>query len=188
MVSVEAAVFIEMGSAIGMVEVPTAYMLSGNAEKDFPSFALHVRMASYARDFTRAKKIAGGYTNAWCSQDADKVAVFFAPNGSLTINGGPPSIGRAAIAAAAQSFMLAFPDLRVRMNRLVQAGNRVEYHWTLTGTNTGPGGTGRAVEIDGFESWRMGADGLVEESLGSFDADDYERQISGGSQVEPEGE
>jgi len=34
----------------------------------------------------------------------------------------------------------------------------------------------------------MGADGLVEESLGSFDADDYERQISGGSQVEPEGE
>jgi hypothetical protein len=74
------------------------------------------------------------------------------------------------------------------MNRLVQAGNRVEYHWTLTGTNTGPGGTGRAVEIDGFESWRIGADGLIEESLGSFDADDYARQISGGSQVEPEGE
>jgi hypothetical protein len=24
----------------------------------------------------------------------------------------------------------------------------VEYHWTFTGTNTGPGGTGSAVRID----------------------------------------
>jgi SnoaL-like polyketide cyclase len=128
---------------------------------------------------TELKAFAEGYTNAWCNQDAGKVATFFAPNGSLTINGGAPSTGRAAIAAAAQSFMLAFPDLRVQMNRLVQAGNRVEYHWTLRGTNTGPGGTGRAVEIKGLESWLMGAEGLIEESLGSFDANDYERQISG---------
>lgn len=128
------------------------------------------------------KRFAEGYTDAWCTQGPEKVAAFFAADGSLAINGGPLSVGRSAIAAAARSFMLAFPDLRVAMDRLVWVGERVEYHWTLTGTNTGVGGSGRPVRISGFESWRMGADGLIEESLGSFDAKDYEQQISGGSQ------
>ena len=30
-------------------------------------------------------------------------------------------------------------------------GVALEYHWTLTGTNTGPGGAGHAVRISGFE-------------------------------------
>lgn len=126
----------------------------------------------------RLKDFAERYTAAWCSQDAERVAEFFAPGGSLTINGGQGSVGRPAITEAAQSFMTAFPDLCVRMSRLESVGDRFEYHWTLTGTNTGPGGTGRAVRISGFESWRFGVDGLIQESLGSFDAADYERQIS----------
>jgi uncharacterized protein (TIGR02246 family) len=126
----------------------------------------------------RLQHFAEQYTAAWCSQDPAKVAEFFADGGSLTINGGPPAVGRAEIREAARSFMTAFPDLRVTMNRLAPAGESVEYHWTLTGTNTGPGGNGRAVRISGFESWRIGSDGLIEKSLGSFDVDDYERQIS----------
>jgi hypothetical protein len=132
-----------------------------------------LQISSELRDF------AERYTAAWCSQDPDKVAAFFSANGSLTINGGPPSLGRAAISRAAKSFMTAFPDLYVTMDRLARAGDRIEYHWTLTGTNTGPGGTGRTVQISGFESWNIGADGLINESVGSFDADEYERQISG---------
>ena len=128
---------------------------------------------------TELRNFAERYTAAWCSQDPAKVASFFEPGGSLTINGGKPSIGREAIAEAARSFMIAFPDLRVAMNRLEAAGKSVEYHWTLTGTNTGQGGTRRAVRISGFESWRLGANGLIKESLGSFDADEYQRQISG---------
>ena len=120
------------------------------------------------------------YTAAWCSQIPDEVASFFEPNGSLTINNGVPAVGRAAISEAARSFMSAFPDLRVTMDGLVSAGDRVEYHWTLTGTNAGPGGSGRAVRISGFERWRLGAGGLIGESLGSFDADEYDRQICGG--------
>src|SRR6516162_4342067 len=116
---------------------------------------------------------AARYTSAWCSQDPGAVASFFARDGSLTINDGSPSIGRPAIAAAAQSFMTAFPDLRVAMGRLVRTGDRIEYHWTLTGTNTGPGGTGRAVRISGFESWRFDPDGLILDSQGHFDAADY---------------
>jgi len=42
------------------------------------------------------------YTEAWCSQDPASVAEHYAPEGSLTINGGPPSVGRAAITEAAR--------------------------------------------------------------------------------------
>jgi len=55
----------------------------------------------------------------------------------------------------------------------------VHYHWTLIGTNTGPGGTGKRVQISGFEDWRFGADGLVTESAGHFDGAEYERQLKG---------
>jgi len=119
------------------------------------------------------------YTAAWCSNSAASVAAHFVEGGSLAINGGEPAIGRAAITAAAQGFMSAFPDLVVKMDRLEVDGSRVEYHWTLTGTNTGPGGTGRSVRISGFEHWRMGADGLIEVSKGQFDEVEYQRQLSG---------
>ncbi len=104
---------------------------------------------------------AARYTAAWCSQNAASVAAFFSPQGSLTINSGTSSIGRAAIAAAAQSFMSAFPDLCILMDHIIERGDRTEYHWTLIGTNTGPGGTGNLVRISGFESWQFGADGLI---------------------------
>ena len=119
------------------------------------------------------------YTAAWCSKNAASVAAHFAEGGSLAINGGEPAIGRAAITAVAQGFMSAFPDMVVNMDRLEVDGSRVEYHWTLAGTNTGPGGTGRAVRINGFEHWRIGADGLIEESKGQFDEAEYQRQLSG---------
>ncbi len=130
--------------------------------------------ADELRDFGRR------YAAAWCSQDPAQVASFFSPNGSLTINGGEPAVGREAIAEAARSFMIAFPDLRVVMDDLRERAARVEFYWTLTGTNTGPGGTGRPVRITGFEEWLIGEDGLVSASFGHFDAADYARQLAGG--------
>src|SRR5262249_20258827 len=100
-------------------------------------------------------------------------------NGSLTINGGPPATGRAAIADAAQSFMSAFPDLVVEMDGLSDRQGKTIYRWTLSGTNSGPGGSGRRVRISGFEEWLIGADGLVADSQGHFDDADYHRQIEG---------
>ena len=91
------------------------------------------------------KSLAVRYTEAWCSQNAASVAAFFSPEGSLTINDGPSAVGRAAITAAAQGFMTAFPDLVVSMDRVDVEGQRAVYHWTLTGTNAGPGGTGKKV-------------------------------------------
>jgi uncharacterized protein (TIGR02246 family) len=130
---------------------------------------------------TRLREFARRYTAAWCSQDAASVASFFSPNGSLTINGGTPSVGRTRIAEAAHGFMTAFPDLKVCMDDLVERGDKVVYEWTLEGTNRGPGGTGNRVRVSGFEEWRIGDDGLVAESLGDYDAAEYQRQVDQGT-------
>jgi len=127
------------------------------------------------------REFAARYTAAWCGQDASSVAAFFAPGGSLSVNGGAPAVGRDAIAALAQSFMTAFPDLHVTMDQLLVEDGGTEYHWTLSGTNTGPGGTGKRVRISGFERWRIGADGLIAESQGQFDDTDYRRQLEFGA-------
>lgn len=118
------------------------------------------------------------YTEAWCSQEPARVASFFGEDGSLTINQGPPSVGRAAITGAARDFMDAFPDLVVRMDGLDRDGDGYVYRWTLTGTNTGAGGSGNRVRISGYEEWTLGADGLIARSLGHFDEADYQRQIA----------
>lgn len=125
------------------------------------------------------RDFATRYTAAWCSQHPESVAAFFSQDGSLRVNDDPPAVGRNAVAEVAQSFMTAFPDLSVVMDDLLLQGDQAEYHWTLTGTNTGPGGSGRRVRISGFEKWRIGCDGLIASSQGHFDAAEYRRQLSG---------
>jgi uncharacterized protein (TIGR02246 family) len=131
-------------------------------------------------DSQQLHDFARRYTEAWCSQDPGQVAAHFAPGGSLTINHGAPSVGRTAITEAAQSFMTAFPDMRVLMDELRIEDDRAEYHWTLVGTNTGPGGTGNRVRISGFEEWTIGDDGLIARSLGHYDQTEYDRQLEHG--------
>ena len=131
-------------------------------------------------DPVELQQFAARYTAAWCSRDAKSVAAFYSPNGSLSVNGDAPAVGRDAIAQLAQSFMTAFPDLYLDMDTLVMQEEGGEYHWTLTGTNAGPGGTGNRVRISGFERWRIGADGLIAASQGQFDSADYRRQMDHG--------
>jgi uncharacterized protein (TIGR02246 family) len=123
------------------------------------------------------RAFAERYTAAWCSRNSASVAAFFSPNGSLTINDGPPAQGRAAIAEAVQSFVDAFPDLVVVMDDVAERDGKTLYSWTLTGTNTGAAGAGKRLCISGFEEWRFGYDGLIAESHGHFDAADYRRQL-----------
>jgi predicted ester cyclase len=148
------------------------------------------------------KNFAKRYAEAWCSQNPESVAAFYTENGSISINNGPPAVGRAAIAKEAQAFMTTFPDMVVTMDKLVCDEEGTKFHWTLTGTNTGPGGTGKRVRISGYELWKIdnGAggsratwtgkpervdeqggesinNGLIAESKGRFDAADYERQL-----------
>ena len=122
---------------------------------------------------------ASRYAKAWCSQHPEKVAAFFAERGSISINNGPPAVGRAAIAKEAQAFMTTFPDMVVTMDKVVHDEEGTKFHWTLTGTNTGPG-TGKRVRISGFELWKIDNDGLIGESKGRFDSAEYERQLKHG--------
>jgi uncharacterized protein (TIGR02246 family) len=132
-----------------------------------------------ARD--RLDAFAGRYTEAWCSGDPARVAEHYEPAGSLTINAGAPAVGRDAITEAARSFMVAFPDMQVLMDELRIEGDDVEYHWTLVGANTGPGGSGHRVRISGFEEWTFGHDGLIARSQGHYDQAEYDRQVEHGA-------
>ena len=59
---------------------------------------------------------------AWTSRNPASLASFYAETAALTVNGGPPSVGRAAIAATARGFMTAFPDMVVKMDEVSQDG------------------------------------------------------------------
>ena len=130
----------------------------------------------------KLRDFAARYTAAWSSRNPTNVAAFYSPAGSLTVNRGTPAVGRSAITEVAESFMTAFPDMRVVMNEVLVRGDGAEYHWTLIGTNTGPGGTGHRVRISGFELWQIGADGLIASSQGHFDSSEYQSQLERGVQ------
>ena len=124
------------------------------------------------------------YADAWSGKDPVKFAAFYDENGSLTVNGAS-SVGRAAITATARAYMAAFPDMVVRLDSLRQEKDQTIFHWTWTGTNTGPGGTGKAVNLRGYERWTIGANGLIAKSDGHFDNDEYQRQLKGNSPPNP---
>lgn len=56
------------------------------------------------RDAEQLRAFAKRYTAAWYSMDPARVAGQYAPERSLTINDGPPAVGRAAITEAARGF------------------------------------------------------------------------------------
>jgi hypothetical protein len=127
-----------------------------------------------AYDRQQVANLAASYTEAWCSQAAARVAAHYVPGGMITINEGEP----AAIADVAPSFIAAFPDIEVVMDDLVYRDDVVEYQWTFTGTSAE---TGKWVQIPGFEEWRIGVDGLIAESRGSYDQVEYDRQVREGA-------
>lgn len=122
---------------------------------------------------------AKNYAQAWCSQRPDFVASFYTDNGSLNVNNGTPAIGREGISKVAKSYMTAFPDIIVSLDSLIKTSVGIEFHWTFTGTNTGPDGTGKKVRVHGFELWQL-ENGLIKESKGSYDSKEYERQLKYG--------
>jgi uncharacterized protein (TIGR02246 family) len=70
------------------------------------------------------RTLAEGYTAAWCSQDAARVAEFYSPEGWLCVNDGPRAVGRAAVREVAQGFMTEFPDLEVILDAVEFEGGR----------------------------------------------------------------
>lgn len=130
-------------------------------------------------DYNKMLEFGKNYTEAWNSKEPAKMASFYAEDGELTINNGTPAIGRQQLAETAQSYMEAFPDMVLTMDSLTVNHGKYRYYWTFKGTNTGPGGTGNKVNFSGFEEWTMNEQGLVQTSIGTYDAEDYQRQLEG---------
>ncbi len=123
---------------------------------------------------------AKSYAQVWCSQRPNFVSSFFSEDGVLQINDGSPAKGTEAITNVAKGFMDSFPDMIVSMDSLVTKFDKIRFYWTLTGTNNGPNGTGNKVKINGFEEWILNIDGLIQESKGYFDEEEYMRQLEFG--------
>lgn len=130
-------------------------------------------------DYNKMLEFGKNYTEAWNSKEPAKMASFYAEDGELTVNNGTPAIGRQQLAETAQSYMEAFPDMVLTMDSLTVNHGKYRYYWTFKGTNTGPGGTGNKVNFSGFEEWTMNEQGLVQTSIGTYDAEDYQRQLEG---------
>ena len=128
----------------------------------------------------RLHELGTAYTAAWNGLDPAGVASFHNETSSLKVNDAEPAVGRRAIAEVAQGFMTAFPDMVLVMDSIRVTETGAEYHWTYIGTNTGPGGTGKAVRFSGYEEWTLGEDGLIAQALGHFDEEEYNRQLEFG--------
>lgn len=145
-------------SIIVMIAIPSAVNGKQMSEKELQEFAI-------------------GYAAAWSSQVPEKLAAHYAENGYIIVNGGTPSAGRAQIAQKAQGFMTAFPDMVVTLDKLEIKGEQVVFNWHWVGTNTGPGGTGKRLDIRGYETWTLNEDGLIKQSLGTYNRAEYEKQM-----------
>lgn len=130
-------------------------------------------------------EFAENYTRAWNSSSPDSVVAFYNPDGILKVNSAPPAFKRPRIRTVVESYMLAFPDMKLTMDSLVADGIYYRYHWTFEGTNTGLEGTGNAVKFSGFERWTMDEEtGLIHTSIGTYDAEDYVRQLKGDTEAD----
>jgi steroid delta-isomerase-like uncharacterized protein len=81
-------------------------------------------------------------------------------------HGGSRTFSHAEGMAEARGWREAFPDLNMRIDKLLAEQDLVAVRWTATGTNTGSGNgipaTGKAVEMTGTTLFRM-ADGRIAE-------------------------
>ena len=123
------------------------------------------------------RDMAERYAGAWSSRSPDAVASFYEATGRISINNGEPIVGRAAIADMSRGFCSEFPDLVVHLDEIRTAGHNAIFLWTLEGTHSE---TGNYVKVGGWEEWMLSDDVLVSESLGRFDAVEYDRQIAEG--------
>ena len=128
-------------------------------------------------DQKKLEDFAVRYAAAWSGGDSEAWAAFYAEDATFRINDGEIARRREGIAEVGLSFMTAFPDMVVALENVVPTETGAEFHWRWTGTNTGPGGSGRPVDMKGFERWTFNSDGLIQSVQGHFDDAEYARQM-----------
>ncbi|SIS92611.1 SnoaL-like domain-containing protein [Roseivivax lentus] len=120
--------------------------------------------------------LAKRYTEAWNSKVPENVAAFHAPTSGIVINRGEPSAGHEGLTAMAAGFHADVPDLHLSCDGIRGAGTHVVYMWTFTGHHAQ---TGNSLHVKGWEEWELNDEMKVTSSLGWFDGEEYDRQVSG---------
>ena len=113
---------------------------------------------------------------AWCAKSGEGVAASYTEDAVFSINRGEPMVGHQDIAEMVKGFCDEFPDVVLELDHSFIAGDHAVYVWTFKGHQTG---TGKYAEFQGWEEWELTDDCRVSASLGWYDAEDYERQLSG---------
>ena len=126
-------------------------------------------------DVETAQRLAEDHCAAWTSLSPDKVAERYATSTSFGMNHGEPMTTRAEIAEMARGFMADFPDLVLTCDTVLAADHHMVYAWTFEGHY---GATGKLVRFSGWEEWDLDDDLNVVKSLGWYDTEDYNHQIS----------
>ncbi|MEM6579587.1 MAG: nuclear transport factor 2 family protein [Pseudomonadota bacterium] len=112
---------------------------------------------------------------AWCAKSPEGVAASYTPDAVFVINRGEPMTSHDEIGAMVKGFCDEFPDVVLELDHSFIAGNHAVYVWTFKGHQVG---TGIYAEFQGWEEWELNEECRVISSLGWFDAEDYERQLS----------
>lgn len=151
--------------------------LAGLIDTPLEEVAGTVLPAPPAITWREVKKLSRRYTQAWNSHDPERIAAQFTPDGRFIVEDGASYAGSASLANMAEEFLSELPDLKMHMTRLERDGDRVLYHWTISGTHAA---TGATVELTGVESWLLAQDGRIQESRETWDEADYRAQVGGG--------
>lgn len=123
----------------------------------------------------QVESMAKKHAAAWNEGAADKIAELFAENGTITVNGGEPHVGRAKISENAKELLADFPGLVVHCHETRHAGDRAVFIWTLEGNHAE---TGNFVSLPGWHEWELDDNMQVKRCKGFFDAAELERQIT----------
>ena len=88
--------------------------------------------------------------------------------------------GRAAMKEFMRQVHAAYPDFRIVVDGDSHQGDAAFLHWTVTGTNTGPGAsppTGKRITTSGITMLRFAPDGRIMEEVAHFDTASLSRQL-----------
>ena len=126
-------------------------------------------------DLETARKMAEAHCTAWTTMAPEVVAERYSTSTSFAMNHGEPMTTRAEITSMASGFMADFPDLVLTCDHVFVADHHMVYTWTFEGRHRG---TGKLVRFSGWEEWDLNDELEVVKSLGWYDVDDYNRQVS----------
>jgi hypothetical protein len=119
------------------------------------------------------------YEAAWRSLVPGNPFSYQATNCIVTVNDGNSMISTEEILGGIIGFMEAFHDLLIAMRDVIDEDRGTVFYWNLKGTNSGPGGTGNNVDIDGCVVWKLNNENRIVALMGYFDIEEYERQVNG---------